>query len=191
MKDWLVVAMSIALTAVCWGIYAPILHWGQEPMGGKLRPFICVGLAYFVVAVMVPTAMLSMGWEPGGKWPINGFMFSFIGGALGAVGALGIILALSYGGKPTYVMPIVFGCAPIFNTLWTAYWSNAFKDQSPTQMSLFFAGIILAVVGAVIVLVFKPVEKKKDVKAAKAEAAAVAVEKVEEKKDGKIWQHPG
>ena len=35
----------------------------------------------------------------------------------GAIGALGIILAFNFGGKPVYVMPLVFGGAPVITTL--------------------------------------------------------------------------
>lgn len=190
MEKTLAIGLSIALTAVCWGIYGPILHWGQGPMGGRLRPFICIGLAYFVVAVMLPTLLLYMGWESQGKWDMGkGFFFSFLGGALGAVGAFGIVLAMANGGKPTYVMPMVFGCAPVFNTLWVAYWQNAFKDQNPMRMSIYFAGIIMAVVGAVIVFTFAPTEQKKNTHAAKP-APSPETAKAEPPKDNTVWRHP-
>ncbi len=189
MEKTLAIGLSIALTAVCWGIYGPILHWGQGPMGGRLRPFICVGLAYFVVAVMVPVVLLSMGWESTGKWDLGkGFFFSFLGGALGAIGALGIVLAMSYGGKPSYVMPMVFGCAPVFNTLWVAYWQGSFKGANPVYMSIYFAGIILAVVGAVIVFTFAPEPPPKETHQGK-EAKEVAGVK-EPVKNTTIWRHP-
>lgn len=193
MEKTIAIGLSIALTAVCWGIYGPILHWGQGPMGGRMRPFICVGLAYFVVAVMVPVLLLSMGWEPDGKWDGKGFFFSFLGGALGAIGALGIVLAMSYGGSPSYVMPMVFGCAPVFNTLWVAYWQNSFKDQSPMTMSIYFAGIIMAVVGAVIVFTFAPKPKGTPGKDTHGKTAAVAPveKKPEEPKDNRVWHRPG
>ena len=40
-------------------------------------------------------------------------------GALGAIGAVCIIFAFRAGGLPTYVMPIVFGGAPVINVLTT------------------------------------------------------------------------
>ena len=49
------IPLSIALAALCWGSYGPILHKGQMKMAGsRLRPFLCVGLAYFVIAVLLP-----------------------------------------------------------------------------------------------------------------------------------------
>ena len=46
---------------VSWGIYVPLLDEGREFIGGKetksLRAFLCVGLAYFITAVLVPLAL--------------------------------------------------------------------------------------------------------------------------------------
>ncbi|MFN9913608.1 MAG: hypothetical protein ACK53L_13535, partial [Pirellulaceae bacterium] len=51
----LLVTLSIVMAVVCWGSYGPVLHLGQMKMGGsRLRPFCCVGLAYFFIAVAVP-----------------------------------------------------------------------------------------------------------------------------------------
>jgi hypothetical protein len=197
MDKTIAIASSIAMTAVCWGIYGPILHTGQIGLGesaanpGRLRAFICVGLAYFVIAVMAPVVLMSMGWQEKGQWTFNGFTYSFLGGAVGALGALGIVLALANGGNPIYVMPIVFGCAPVCNTLWQAYWKNSFKDQPGWQMSLFFAGIILSVVGAVIIFTFAPKPKPSSPGKDAHAMTAAPVEKVEVKKDATVWRHPG
>ena len=49
------VCLFTALTAVSFGCYGPTLHKGQVAMAGsRLRPFLCVGVAYFLVAVVVP-----------------------------------------------------------------------------------------------------------------------------------------
>ena len=42
-----------------------------------------------------------------------GTAWSLGGGAVGAIGALGVIMAFNLGGKPVYVMPLVFGGAPV------------------------------------------------------------------------------
>ncbi len=39
----------------------------------------------------------------------------------GALGALGIILAINFGGNPIYVAPLVFGSAPVINSFLTIY----------------------------------------------------------------------
>ena len=150
MLQFLGMIAAVALTAVCWGVYGPVLHFGREAMHSSLRPFVCVGLAYFLIAVLIPLALLSRG-ERGG-WTTKGVIWSLLAGAAGALGALGVILALGFGGKPIYVMPLVFGGAPVVNTLLTAFMNRAF-DQLKAP---FLAGLILVILGAVTVLVFKP-----------------------------------
>jgi uncharacterized membrane protein len=142
---------AIALTAVCWGVYGPVLHFGREHMHSPLRPFVCVGVAYFVIAVVIPLLILARGGERGG-WTTKGVVWSLLAGVAGALGALGVILALHFGGKPIYVMPLVFGGAPVINTLLSATFNRAF-DQLKAP---FLAGLLLVITGAVTVLVFKP-----------------------------------
>ena len=52
---------AIALTAFCWGVYGPVLHFGRDYMESALRPFVCVGLAYFLIAVIAPVVLLWRG----------------------------------------------------------------------------------------------------------------------------------
>lgn len=141
---------AIALTAFCWGMYGPVLHFGREAMHSALRPFVCVGLAYFLIAVLMPLVLLRRG--EAGRWTTKGVVWSLLAGACGALGALGVILALFFGGKPIYVMPLVFGGAPVVNTLLTATMNRSFNQLKAP----FLAGLILVVTGAVTVLVFKP-----------------------------------
>ena len=150
------VALSIALTAVCWGAYGPVLHKGQAKMGGsRLRPFLCVGLAYFIIAVVGPVLMLSGYPEPGG-WFASGITWSLASGAAGAIGALGIIYAFNFGGKPIFIMPLVFGFAPVVNTLTTIVTDNLFARVG----TMFFVSLGMVIAGAVMVLVFAPRGKK-------------------------------
>ena len=142
---------AIALTAFCWGAYGPVLHFGREAMHSSLRPFMCVGAAYFFIAVLIPSLLLARGGERGG-WTTKGVVWSLLAGVAGALGALGVILALGFGGKPIYVMPLVFGGAPVVNTLLTAFMNRAFGQLKAP----FLAGLLLVVTGAVTVLVFKP-----------------------------------
>jgi hypothetical protein len=152
MRAMLAVILSIGLAVVSWGVYGPVLHAGQVAMGdSKLRPFMCVGLAYFLIAVVVPLAMLFTRGELGG-WTSKGAVFSLLAGAAGALGALGIILAQGAGGQPIFIMPLVFGCAPVVNTFVTMALSRSFKEVSP----LFLAGLVLVIGGAVTVMLFKP-----------------------------------
>lgn len=156
MKNLALVIASFAVTILCWGIYGPVLHWGQHAMsttGGNasLRPFICVGLAYFVIGVAVPTLLLQIYGESG-QWSVKGILFSLAGGALGALGALGIILAFYFGGKPIFVMPLVFGGAPVVNSFLTIFLTGKIREIG----SIFLAGLIIVLLGAMTVLVFKP-----------------------------------
>ena len=147
------VTLCIALTALCWGAYGPVLHKGQAKMGGsRLRPFLCVGLAYFAIAVVGPLFLLGSFEDPGGWSHPTGIMWSLAAGAAGAVGALGIIYAFNFGGKPVFVMPLVFGFAPVVNTLTTMVTDNLFGRMSP----YFFASLAMVILGAVMVLIFAP-----------------------------------
>ena len=151
----------VILTFCCWGVYGPVLHLGQEALGAgpkqlsSLRPFICVGIAYFLIAVVYPLFVLWIKDETG-RWSVGGFVWSFVAGLVGAIGALGIILAFKYGGKPVYVMPLVFGLAPVVNTFVTMIMAGTIKQAKP----IFYVGIVLAALGAAGVLRFKPAKAK-------------------------------
>lgn len=156
MRNSLLLILSIAATVLCWGIYGPVLHRGQLGMStddtiARLRPFVCVGLAYFLVAVLVPAIWLRMRGEKG-DWTITGIVWSLAGGALGAIGSLGIILAFTFGGRPIYVMPLVFGGAPVVNAFLTIYLAGRMREIG----AIFLAGLFMVVLGAVTVLVFAP-----------------------------------
>ena len=75
-----------------------------------------------------------------------------LAGVAGSLGALGVILALTAGGNPIYIMPLVFGGAPVVNTLMSAYLNKSFYQLKAP----FLAGLILVITGAVTVLIFKP-----------------------------------
>ena len=166
MRSLLLIVASFTVTILCWGVYGPVLHWGQELMHvssdestegvhlARLRPFVCVGLAYFLIGVVVPAALLRA-WGEKGHWTLTGVIWSLAGGALGALGALGIILAFNFGGKPVYVMPLVFGGAPVVNSFLTIYWAKKMKEIG----AIFSAGLIMVVLGAVTVLIFAPTAK--------------------------------
>lgn len=158
MRSFLVVLSFVALTFFCWGIYGPVLHEGQHAMGeSSLRPLICVGLAYFLIAVVVPVALLYLQGEKG-DWTASGTNWSLAAGAAGAIGALGIIMAFKFRGSPVYVMPLVFGCAPVVNTFTTMWMTKTYKEAG----ALFYVGVAIVAVGAAGVMFFKPVAKKVD-----------------------------
>jgi len=153
------------ITMLCWGIYGPVLRTGSGLLDrNHWLPFIGVGLAYVVIAILVPSAILATKGDSG-KWTMNGTIWSLAAGCCGAVGALGIILAFVFGGSPLYVMPLVFGSAPVVNTLVSMWMTKTFGEAGP----VFFAGIVLVALGAAGVFLFAP-------KAAPAAKPAVAAE---------------
>jgi hypothetical protein len=117
----------------------------------RLRPLLCVGLAYFLIAVIVPYFFLGELGEAS-TYRSLGTLWSMAGGAFGAIGALGIIMAFNFGGRPVFVMPLVFGGAPVINTLVAAI----AQRQLGNIGGLFLAGLILVIAGSAIVLVLAP-----------------------------------
>ncbi|MDA7979643.1 MAG: hypothetical protein MPJ50_12825 [Pirellulales bacterium] len=173
--NWGLIIGAIFVTALCWGSYGPVLHKGQAAMGGsRLRPFVCVGLAYIVVAVIAPTLWLSAnGISLTQGWTGRGVTWALVGGGVGAIGALGIIFAFNYGGKPVFVMPLVFGGAPVVNTF-TKIAIHLSKGDELTTPSMFFVGLGTVIVGAVLTLVFAPRGGKPATAAKTSEATATA-----------------
>jgi uncharacterized membrane protein len=145
---WIFFALGAALS---WGFYGPILHKGQLALGNPLRALLCVGMAYFLVGVLVPVLALGSQGQLKG-FTSGGVISSTLGGALGALGAVCIIWAFRNGGSPMYVMPIVFGLAPLINVLYTMATHPPKTSPSP----LLYLGYILASLGVGLVLRFKP-----------------------------------
>jgi uncharacterized membrane protein len=145
---WILFAVGAALS---WGLYGPSLHRGQVQLGNPFRALLCVGVAYFLIGVLVPVVML---WSQGdlNNFTSGGTTWATIGGALGALGAICIIYAFKTGGLPTYVMPLVFGGAPMVNVLFSMWLHPPKTAPNP----LLFVGFILVAVGAGLVLYFKP-----------------------------------
>lgn len=182
-------AVFSVVTALFWGTYGPILHKGSIYMEsyvpkdlsqpdkprplGRMRPFLCVGLAYFIIAIVAPAVMIqAFGFERGGGimsgWTFSGITWSFAGGAVGALGAFALIMALN-NGPPARVMPIVFGIAPLISVAFGMVLNKTLDKISP----YFFVGMILLIFGAITVLATAPTPghgKPKD-KSAKDEKA--------------------
>lgn len=173
------IVLSILATAICWGVYGPLLQWGHLEMGsGRLRPFICVGFAYIVVAIVGPILVMMVTDMERGEgitwgWTMKGVWWSFIAGTAGALGALGMILAFNFGGKPHYVPPLIFGLAPVVNTFFALSLNPQLRTQlatSPIQSSFFGAGLLMVAIGAVVVLVAAPKASLKPAAVAKPPA---------------------
>ncbi|MGV2335929.1 MAG UNVERIFIED_CONTAM: hypothetical protein LVR18_18030 [Planctomycetaceae bacterium] len=86
------IAAFVFGAALSWGVYVPIVHEATSRLGSNLRAFILVGVAYFLVAVLVPTLLLLLlKSDPTAKVPekLNWNSASVIWGLLaGTSGAL-------------------------------------------------------------------------------------------------------
>lgn len=158
---WLIFVLG---TVVTWGLYGIFLHMGQvgmsDPVNGRYKAFLFVGIAYFLTAVLAPLLILII---RGSDWnfPGKGLWLSLIAGILGAAGAFFVLLALgalfSQGNKsaPAIVMSLVFAGAPIVN----AFVSLILHPPAGGFARLpwqFVVGIAMAAVGGYLVVKFKP-----------------------------------
>ncbi|MEL6898007.1 MAG: hypothetical protein AAFP90_18050, partial [Planctomycetota bacterium] len=152
MKDFNFFAIFCALcVALCWGMYGPTLTNaravpGSDTTWGPFKPYVFIGVAYLVIAIIGGAAMMKLAFNDnfdysGPYWPSA--KWGFLAGALGALGALALTYALTKGGgKPAYVMPIVFGGAVTVNAI-AAYVKMHGEGVSP----LMWVGMGLVAVG--------------------------------------------
>ncbi len=152
---WLIFAL---LTAANWGVYGVFLHTGQLGMGdpavGRYKAFLWVGIAYFLVAVLAPAAIIvakQSGWD----MPVKGITWSLLAGVVGAVGAFSVLLAFGAKGHPAAVMSIIFAAAPIVNAV-VAISMHPPAGGFGSIRWQFFAGILLAAIGGMLVTLYKP-----------------------------------
>jgi hypothetical protein len=141
----------VAGAVISWGLYGALLYRGQIELGNPLKALLCVGVAYFLVGVLVPVAALSAKGELSG-FTRPGLISATLAGALGALGAVGIIWAFKTGGLPLFVMPLVFGGAPIVNVLYAMLTHPPKAGINP----MLYVGFVLASIGAGMVLYFRP-----------------------------------
>ncbi|MCH2366460.1 MAG: hypothetical protein MK554_04465 [Planctomycetes bacterium] len=83
---------------------------------------------------------------PRGTW------FGLLTGTLGALGAICVIYSMKSGGSPLYVMPIIFGCAPLVNVIVSSVAHPPEKAINP----VFWLGVLVLASGAGMVLYFQP-----------------------------------
>ena len=145
---WLMFAFGAALS---WGVYGASLHTGQVLLGNPFRALLCVGAAYFLIGVIVPVIALSSQGQMN-DFNASGTTWATGAGALGAIGAVCIIFAFMAGGRPLYVMPLVFGGAPLVNVLTSMVLQPPKASPSP----LLYAGFLIIAAGAAMVLYFRP-----------------------------------
>ena len=152
---WLLFAF---ITVASWGLYGVLLHSGQtamaDPVNGRYKAFLFVGLAYLLTAVLGSLLVLKIngaGWE----YPFRGMVWSTVAGIAGALGAFGALLAFGAKGSPAVVMAIVFAGAPVVN-------AAAAMILHPPAGGLgavswpFVLGIAMAAAGGCLVTLFRP-----------------------------------
>jgi drug/metabolite transporter (DMT)-like permease len=173
---WLVYSV---LAGLCWGTYVPFVQQGIAGLQrNSLASFLCVGVAYFLIAVLFPLGMFFSG-EKTPEWNVYGISFATLAGIAGALGALCVIFANRSAAQLTrenpglnidyrlYIGPIIFAMAPLLNTLVSLLW-----HPSPTDGALvfglkhmpdwkFFVGIVLTGAGTFLVLYSKEEAEKK------------------------------
>jgi drug/metabolite transporter (DMT)-like permease len=167
--QWFIYAL---LTVLTWGLYGVFLHSGQMAMGdpvfGRYKAFLFVGVAYFIFAVLAPLVLLKV---QGANWDFKpaGIWISLFAGTLGAIGAFGTLLAFGANGTPAVVMSIVFAGAPVVNSV-AAMLMHPPKDGIAAVPWQFYLGILMAAAGGCLVVKYKPAPAP----AAKSAAAKIA-----------------
>ena len=146
--SWIALAASAAFS---WGLYGASLHKGQTELGNPMRAMLCVGVAYFLIAVLVPVvALTSQGeWR---NFTLSGTATATLAGSLGALGAVCITYAFRAGGTPFLVMPLVFGGAPLINVITAVILHPPKTAPSP----MLYLGFLVTALGAGMVLYFRP-----------------------------------
>lgn len=168
----------VVAAGLAWGTYVPIIFYGGQELttkpgtiGGRLASILCVGVAYFVLAVVIPVVLMSRRDDAKPEWKTNGLVFSALAGIAGAVGAICVIFASKAavdaakleGVNPAtyrvYIAPLIFALAPAINTLLSLVWHP--KPGDPWHFGFEVpgwklpAGILLVAVGTFLVLYSK------------------------------------
>ena len=141
-------------TALCWGLYGPVLQNARSTTGAwsPFKPYVFIGIAYLVFAIVGGSMGMKAKGDTfnffGGQSPA--MIWGFLAGTLGALGALSLTNAMLSGGKPLFVMPIVFGGAVSITAL-----VSTFKLRQSVSPIL-WVGMTLVVVGIILVAANTP-----------------------------------
>ena len=152
---WLLFSM---ITVGAFGVYGVLLHTGivsmADPVNGRYKAFLFVGVAYLLTAVVGSLIMLKLN---GVEWnfPAKGMMWATLAGIAGAGGAFGILLAFGAKGTPAVVMAIVFAGAPIVNAV-VAMMAHPPVGGWGAVNWQFLLGIGMAALGGCLVSLYKP-----------------------------------
>ncbi len=163
---WLVYAV---LAGLCWGTYVPFVQQGIRGLGGNAYgSFLCVGVAYVLIAVLFPLGLFYVMGERQPAWNVSGITYATLAGVAGALGALCVIYAnraaRSVAGESgvdyrLYIAPVIFALAPVLNTVVSLLWH---PSKGALHFGLehlpswkFYVGILLTGAGAALVLYSK------------------------------------
>ena len=107
--------LFVAGAVLSWGAYGVLLHKGQVLLGNPLKALLCVGVAYFLIGVLVPSATLS---AQGGLSNFNSTgLVTARSRARSAPPAPRASSIRSERRAAALRLPLVFGGAPIVNVL--------------------------------------------------------------------------
>jgi hypothetical protein len=150
----------VGLAGLCWGVYVPLVAQGGKELKNSYVSFLCVGAAYFLIAVLAPIGIL----YAKGKMPAlnaSGITLASLAGVAGALGALCVILAVGeFKGNKLFVAPVIFSLAPVINTIVSLLWHPdkglmAFGLPEVSPGWKLYLGILFAGLGAGLVLYSK------------------------------------
>lgn len=215
--------LPVAMAGLAWGTYVPIIFYGGQQlppakpgdMGGRLMAILCVGGAYFVLAVLIPLVLFVSGQASWPEMKTTGLVFSSLAGVAGALGAICVVFASaaaveSSKGDETFkkadkdvkqlesevasnperkeelqpalqaardersnatakyrmwIAPLIFGLAPLINTLISLVWHPATAKAGPFSWEAFgikdpphwtlYLGIVFVGLGSFLVLLSK------------------------------------
>lgn len=167
------------MTVFFWGVYGVILHMARSYMPGAnpaaptpegahagLKAFLLVCGAYCATGIITLIVLKIRGSTL--SLSNDGIKWGLIAGLAGALGAFTLVLALGQAATPlakgggglgaaaaAAVMPIVFGCAPLVNTV-----TALIKAPPPGGIKAlpleFIIGCVLAASGAFLVAKYAP-----------------------------------
>jgi hypothetical protein len=185
--------LYVGLAGLAWGTYVPIIFYGGNELGraanARLMAILCVGGAYFVIGVLFPLTMFLTGQYNWPEMKSTGLIFSSLAGVAGAVGAICVIFATQsavaaarasgYEGADLaryriFIAPLIFGLAPVINTLISSIWHPQAGNPLHFQLELpgwkLWVGILLVGAGAALVLFSKEEVETRHAKAPPAAA---------------------
>jgi hypothetical protein len=174
----------VILAGLSWGVYVPLIFFGGQLLtpagiggiGGRLASILCVGVAYFLLAVLIPVALMATQENATPNWRTVGLVFSGLAGVAGAVGAICVIFAskaaVDQAGREgvnaatyrVYIAPLIFSIAPAINTVLSLFWHPKAKTGEWFGSEVLYfempgwklpVGILLVALGTFLVLFSK------------------------------------